>query len=492
MSLCLACGGGDPQGDEVGETVGDSTTGDESTTDAESSSSDSGSTDDTTDATDTTTTTTTSETDTTGEESDACADTVLPPRNGAQIIVSPGDAGTVFVDGNQTTLRAVVSSASEGDSILLEDGVYTFKEAGDGEYTGIYITTPNITLRSLSGDPSAVTLDSAYQGLGGQSGVITIDAPGVVVADIGVHRSIFHLVHLWANGDDAILHNLELVDGGQQFLKSSAGDGVIDGVQVSCSRFVMTDVGRDNAWGYGGQNSSTRCYTGGIDTHASTNWIVRDNYFEGIYCEEDGEGPPHPAHGKFPELRDNMTYTGGLAEHAIHMWDSEAGTGHLLTRNRIVDCARGIGLGLVAEVHGTTISNNMVFSSFAASGSHDVGIIVERAIDTLVAHNSVYFSSPDAYPSGIEYRWGETSNLTLHGNLSNRMIRARDGAVAALADNLAENAPAAWFVDADAGDLHLAECSGPGDAALIPEVDVDFDNELRTSPTSIGADQCTN
>jgi hypothetical protein len=233
---------------------------------------------------------------------------------------------------------------------------------------------------------------------------------------------------------------------------------------------------------------STACYTGGIDTHASSNWLVRDNLFEGIYCNEGGV--QRPAHGKFPELRGNMTYTGGLAEHAVHMWDSVAGTGHTVTRNLIRDCARGVGLGFVNEVYGTTITNNMVFSSFPGGGGHDVGISVERAVDTLVAHNSVYFSHPQAYGSGIEYRWQQTANLTLHGNLTNRMIRARDGATAALSDNVSDDAPSTWFVDAAGGDLHLGECSGPGQASLHPAVDLDFDAELRSDPTVPGADQC--
>ncbi|MCA9662392.1 MAG: hypothetical protein KC486_28895, partial [Myxococcales bacterium] len=450
----------------------------------------------TTDATSTTASTATSDptdgtetSDTTGDPpADACAETVLPEGNGVEIVVSPSDPGMVEVDGQKTTLREVVMGAQEGDTILLQDGLYTFNEAGQGQYTGVYFTKPNVILRSQSGDASAVILDSEYKGLGGQSGVITIDAPGVVVADLTVRRSIFHLVHLWANADDVILHNLELVDGGEQFVKSSSGDGEIDGVQVSCSRFLMTDEGRDNVWGYGPVNGGTRCYTGGIDTHEATNWVVRDNLFSGIYC--DAEGVQRPAHGKFPELRDGNTYNGGLAEHAIHMWDSSQGSGHTLTRNRIVNCARGIGLGLVSTVYGATITNNTVFSEHAGSGEHDVGITVDRAVDTLVAHNTVFFSHPDGYANGIEYRWGETNNLTLHGNLSNRRIRARDGATAALSDNVAEMGDASWFVDAASGDLHLADCAAPGEAGLHADVPLDLDAEPRSEPTTPGADQC--
>lgn len=417
----------------------------------------------------------------------ACEDRELPPRGGAEILVSPTGDGTVTVDGQTTTLRQVVSNAASGDTVLLQDGTYTFDDAGDGEYSGLYFTTPDVTLRSESGDPTAVVLDSAYRSHGGSSAVITIDAPGVVVADLTVQRSIFHLIHLWANGDDAIIHDVHLVDGGQQFLKASPGDGIVDGVEVSCTTFVMTDAGRDNVWGYGPQDGNTTCYTGGIDTHDSTNWNVHDSWFEGIYC--DAVGVERPAHGRFPELRDGMTYNGGLAEHCVHMWDSEAGSGHALQRNRFVDCARGIGLGFNGPVHGSSVINNTVFSQHAGSGEHDVGISIEEGVDTLVAHNTVFFSHPDAYTNRIEYRFATTNNLTVHGNLTNGTIAARDGATALLVDNVTE-ADSAWFQGAASGDLRVSDCASPGAITPIDAVPIDLEHEDRTDPTTPGADHC--
>lgn len=417
-----------------------------------------------------------------------CAERELPPRDGAEIVVTPGRDGMVTVDGSATTLRQVVAGAMSGDTILLQDGIYALPEAGSGQYTGLYFTNPDITLRSESGDADAVVIDGRYVSQGNGSAPITIDATGIVIADITVQRSIFHLIHIWAGGDAAIIHNVNLTDGGQQFLKSSVEDGTVDDVEVSCSRFVMTTEGRDNVWGYGPQDGNTACYTGGIDTHNARDWYVHDSHFEGIYC--DATGVPRPAHGQFPELRDGMTYNGGLSEHGIHMWDSEAGTGHTIARNRIVDCARGIGIGLVDTVYGTSVVNNMVTSVHPGSGQHDVGIIVERAVDTLVAHNSVVFTHPDAYANAIEYRYAETENLTLHGNLTNRAITARNGATASTADDRSDADPA-WFEDPDSGDLHLIRCDAPGSATLIADVTDDFDRQERSNPTVPGADACS-
>ncbi|MFK7985454.1 MAG: hypothetical protein AB8I08_05445 [Sandaracinaceae bacterium] len=410
-------------------------------------------------------------------------------ETGTTISVSPAGDGQVMADGATRTLRQVVSGASDGDTILLADGTYTLPEAGDGSFSGLYFTTPNVTMRSASGDASAVIIDSAYRGHGGQSASITVDAPGVTLASFTVRRAVFHLIHLWENGDDAVIHDVALIDGGQQFLKASPGDGrFVDDVEVSCSRFSMTDAGRDNVWGYGSSDGSTTCYTGGIDTHNGRDWVVHDSSFFGIYC--DATGVDRPAHGRFADARGGMTYQGGLAEHAIHFWDSPDGSGHIVERNRIVDCGRGIGIGLRDPVYGTVVRNNTVSSRYAGSREHDVGIIIERGRNVQVDHNTVFFSSPDAYTNRIEIRWDTTQNVDLRNNLTNGLIRMRNGATANEAGNMTD-ADASWFIDATNGDLHLSGCDAApvGAATSVPSVTADLDGDTRDSAV-VGADDC--
>lgn len=423
---------------------------------------------------------------------DGCQDTTdaIVDGTGTIITVSPAADGEVTVEGNTTTLRSVLQGVEDGDTVLLEDGTYTLAEAGSG-YSGIYITTPNVTLRSASGDASAVIIDSAYRLHGGQTASITIDAPGVVLSGFTVRRSVFHLVHLWANGDDAVIHDVVLEDGGQQFVKASPGSGFVDGVTVSCSQFLMTDAGRDNVWGYGAQSGGTRCYTGGIDTHDARRWHVHDSYFRGIHC--DGDGPQRPVHGKAPDARNGMTYTGGLSEHAIHMWDAPEGGGHVIERNTIVDCARGIGLGFNAETYDSVIVNNTVSSRFENTPEHDIGISVMRAHDTEVAHNTVVYTHPNAYPDAIEYRYGSTTNLAMVNNLTNGNVRSRDGADANLQTNVSD-ADLSWFVDADGGNLRLSSCDQMNvvDAgSTSTSIEDDIDGETRDDTPDIGADECT-
>lgn len=409
---------------------------------------------------------------------------------GTTITVRPTGDGTVMVDGGgEMSLRNAIRSANDGDTVLLEDGTYTLPAADPGGFSGVYITTPNVTVRGASGNADAVIIDSAYRLHGSGSSAIVVDAPGVVLADFTVRRAVYHLIHLWADGDDVLIHNVRMLDGGQQFLKSSPGSSAsVDNVEVSCSTFLMTNEGRDNVWGYGALDGNTSCYTGGIDTHDSRNWHVHDSRFEGIYCLPDG--PRRPAHGQAPDERGGETYVGGLSEHAIHMWDSAEGSGHLIERNHIINCARGIGLGFRTDVYGSIIRNNLLFSSFAASREHDVGIGVERAHNTEIHHNTIFFSNGSAYPNSIEYRYDVTSNVTIHHNLVNGRIHSRNDAVADVSGNNTD-AEASWFRDGANGDLHLASCDVEAMVGTADEVTVetDVDGESRTRGV-IGADEC--
>ncbi|OFZ71588.1 MAG: hypothetical protein A2451_01705 [Bdellovibrionales bacterium RIFOXYC2_FULL_39_8] len=388
-------------------------------------------------------------------------------------------------------MRAVISAAEEGSTILLADGTYTFIE--NGNYNGIYITKPGITIRSSSGDPEKVILDASYSDLGGETAPITVAAQSITIADITIKRSIFHLIHLWNGSDNVKIHNVHLIDGGEQFIKSSPGDtNRINGGSVTCSKFIMTPIGRQNVWGYGTQYGGTRCYTGGIDTHSTNSWQISDNYFEGIYCESSGG---HPIHGKKRTDVAYVTYVGGLAEHAIHMWNSDAGTRHIIERNTIVNCARGIGLGLgsTLRIHGGIVRNNMIFSSHPGGSEHDVGIMLEGGADVQIYNNTLFFSHSNAYANAIEYRFSTTTGATISNNLTNKAIARRDSASGILTTNVT-TASSSWFANLASGNLHLASCSIPElseSGSVIDTNAVDVDNELRDGlAPDIGADQC--
>jgi hypothetical protein len=107
---------------------------------------------------------------------------------------------------------------------------------------------------------------------------------------------------------------------------------------------------------------------------------VRNNHFQDIYCR-----------------------TGKLAEHAIHFWTGARDT--LVENNTIVNCARGVGFGLVDSGDGRVypddpypnmgyighydgiIRNNVIYADVA---TFDTGIELDQARGARVYHNTVF------------------------------------------------------------------------------------------------------
>jgi hypothetical protein len=389
----------------------------------------------------------------------------LPPPAGNVIDVSPAQAGQ---------LAGIVAAAQTGDTIRLADGTYVL----DGDL--LLFATPGVTLRSASGNPDAVVLDGGYQG----GNLVAIVASNVTLADLTLRRSWYHLVHVTPSSSHVtgtLLHNLRAVDPGEQAIKINANGAqtlFADGGVIRCSRIELTDAGRPHI--------RNGCYTGGIDAHRARGWHVHDNTVAGFWCAS------------------------GLSEHGIHFWTGSRDT--LVERNRVGNCARGIGFGLgqgtsgraypdapcgaAANVghYGGSVRNNFVFANDdrlfdEGAGGFDLGIGLEEACGTQVLHNTVV--STRAPFSSIEGRFARTT-ATVTNNLVSHNVRARDGATLTLAGNL-QDAPAALFVDAPAGDLHLlgGALAAIDQGAAVPAglADHDVDGERREAARDVGADE---
>jgi len=390
-----------------------------------------------------------------------------------------GDIIEVSVD-QADDLPGIVRDAPAGSTILLGDGTYRMSGAGEAERR-LQIVADGVTLRSASGDREAVTIDGEYL----TEEVITVSASNVTIAHLGVTRAVHHPIHVTGGPDGdtsgVVLHDLHIVDGGEQFVKINTSGATPntytdDGV-VSCSRFELTDAGRPEVVPDPGG-----CYTGGIDGHQARGWVVRDNAFVGIHCEN-----------------------GSLAEHAIHFWTASRDT--LVERNTIVDCARGIGFGLgdgggndpdrdysdnpypgIGYVgHYDGIIRNNVIAISPGFAWFDTGIELEQAHGTRVLHNTVIH--PDTAFASISHRFANTL-VTLENNLV-RSIRARDGSTASGDSNL-EDASDALFVDVAEHDLHLLSSASDAidQGITLPDVTDDIDGDERTDGApDLGADE---
>ena len=110
--------------------------------------------------------------------------------------------------------------------------------------------------------------------------------------------------------------------------------------------------------------------------------------------------------------------------------------------------------------------------------------------NTQVLNNTVFVSG--TYGTPIEYRFPGASGVQVTNNLTDGIVWARDGATGTEKNNLA-GAGSATFINAAAGDLHLAATAGAAiDRGLtLANVTDDWDGELRPqgAGTDIGADE---
>lgn len=386
---------------------------------------------------------------------------------------------TVTVDTEQEIYDAV-NTATSGTTILIADGTYNLGQSG----YYLWIDTPNITLRSESGDREAVILDDNYKG----SEIITVAASNVTIAEITIMRAGTHPIHVVStnNGDilNTLIYNVHIIDPGQQAIKVNPnGSGYYtDNGVVACSTIELTDAGRAKVLEINGS-----CYTGGIDAHQSQGWVVRDNIIKDFWCPT------------------------GLSEHGVHFW--RGGRDTIVERNSFIDNARGIGFGLTETGSGRTylddpcpgatgyvehydgiIRNNFIFAGsaelFASESGADGGISLNQSCGTQVLHNSIAFtSSPFA---AIEWRFANT-DVDIINNLLTHNLMDRGGS-AYLSGNLIQQ-PLTLFLDGSNGDLHLDQNASvaidQGVSVASGDCDDDYDGETRPigSARDIGADE---
>ena len=362
--------------------------------------------------------------------------------------------GTVINVSSVQQLQGAVAAMSSNTTILIAPGTY--------QLTGpLYVngSFTNVAIRGASGNRDDVVLVGRGMTVDGgvPFGIWTGgDVRGVVIANLTIRDVYSHPIILNAGTQSPLIHNVRLVNAGQQFIKANpdgAGGGVDDGI-VEYSVIEYTATSRDY-------------YTNGVDVHTGDNWIVRHNLFRNLRAPQ-----------------------GQLAGPAILMWN--ASTGSIVDGNTFIDCQREIALGLVERTpndhSGGIVRNNFIYRAPTVAG--DSAVYVADSPGTQVLHNSILVSGTYANP--IEYRFAHTTGTVIANNVLDGRIAARDGATGAVSGNHTA-AAAAMFVNPPAGDLHLR----PGTQALIDRVATplplagpDWDGHLRPSGAAdIGADE---
>lgn len=278
----------------------------------------------------------------------------------------------------------------------------------------VYQITSRIKLAgdhiSLIGDPIS-PLNVVFNGRGMVSRkevevLVDVSGKGIYINGITIRNSANHLIQVRGeqNASSFFLHNSILQDSYEQMLKVTGGNEIegtkaSNGKVINCLFEYTEDVG-------------PQYYIGGIDAHWANGWIVKNNKFRNIAS---------------PAKR--------VAEHAIHFWNHSSDN-HIIG-NTIIDSDRGIGFGLGNSSHqnlGGIIENNLIIHTNREHPFADSGIVLESSPMTIVRNNTIILLS--GYPNAIEYRFKPTTSVKIYKNTVNRKIKARNGAVADVSENL--------------------------------------------------------
>jgi hypothetical protein len=192
----------------------------------------------------------------------------------------------------------------------LRDGTYRLRRMLD-------INAPGVMLRSASGDRDLVVIRGEGPTEGKVGVAVSISASNVTIADLTIGNVGFHGVQVRGekSATGTVLHEIHIVDTGQQLLKGSIGDdrSIKYGGLISCSLFEYLDHAPSD-------------YTNGVDILGGTGWVVRKNRFERI------RGKPE---------------SGYVCGPTVLFW--QGGSNAQVLDNVLVDCYRGIALGLVNQ-----------------------------------------------------------------------------------------------------------------------------------------------
>lgn len=300
---------------------------------------------------------------------------------------------------NVQQLREALEKVNEtklGGSIELEDGHYAISGSP------LKITADHISIRSKSGVRDNVVL-SGEDMENGLSTLIDVSANYFSIIGITLQKTKWHLIQIRAehDADYFLMDNCVLQDSGQQLLKVSAGDS------GSYSNFGII---KNSLFQYSA-GIGPNYYIGGIDAHRSVDWLVQDNVFKYIAS---------------PANR--------VAQHAIHFWKDSRNIRTI--GNLIINSDRGIGYGLSNsnnQSKGGVISSNTIIHTANSHRFADVGIVLESSPETVISNNVIF--STHTYPNAIEYRFDKTINVLISGNITNKVIKKRDGAQATLIEN---------------------------------------------------------
>ena len=137
------------------------------------------------------------------------------------------------------TLHDVINNAPSGSVLLLEDGEYFLNG------NQLWIDTPEITIRSASGNPESVILNGNYA----STEIITLAASNITIAELTLKKASTHPIHVIpssaGNTSGSFIYRVIIEDPREQAIKINPVNGkYADNGIIACSRLTLTDAGR--------------------------------------------------------------------------------------------------------------------------------------------------------------------------------------------------------------------------------------------------------
>ncbi|WP_158971682.1 right-handed parallel beta-helix repeat-containing protein [Paraglaciecola sp. L3A3] len=323
-----------------------------------------------------------------------CLFLVLPNITFAHVLPAQQE---IVVQNEHELSKALKIANNQGHTkIMLRDGKYQLNNT-------INIISPYVTLTSLSADPNKVQIiGTGMRATKRVNNILRVAAPHFVLDGLTLQESGNHLIQIAGeqNADFPTLKNCILKDAYEQMVK----------VSYNRNTGIASDFGTiENCLFEYTKGIGPQYYIGGIDVHGGQDWLVQNNTFIAIAS---------------PEKK--------IAEHAIHFWNN---TQNITVKgNTIINCDRGIGFGMPNRPnYGGLISDNLIIHANNNHPNADTGIGLEESQGTVVKGNRIFLAQ--AYPNAIEYRFKQTTNVTIIDNQVNKFITSRNGGSASLKSN---------------------------------------------------------
>ncbi len=374
-----------------------------------------------------------------------------------------------------TELRNAISNAQDGDTIVIADGEYK-----NGNPL-ILNNVDNIAIRSQSGNPAKVILRGRtnFTGTGSYDELDDIlrigDCNNISISGLTFTQAHGYGIKLELDGDSnpnaIIIESCHFIDIGTRHIKgtkdSNSNTKRIKGGAIRNCYFENTVTPpATGGWHFDGN------YTSAIDMMSLDDWVIEDNEFH------------------------NIQGVTGEGRSAIMIWHfSENLT---IQRNRIINCDRGITLGLPGSSLGggfhvkeALVKNNFILPGSKPGYQSDAGIECSDVDNVKIYNNTVWQLNNSSEGRGIRFIQNITNTQMVNNLVFGRLVFDNNLTISRNEHNLSGNLSSVYVVNASSGDLHLTEAAtgAINQGVQLTEVTEDIDRNTREVKPDIGADE---